>query len=362
MKILLVTLQGANYGNRLQNYALQSVLKAKGYEIDTPYYTPEQYYTIKKKIKHLIKIFLGVIGIKKYKEELSKVKKERLFKLFDEKFIDNKFFVRFGNVSNIDNSKYCCAIVGSDQVWHNWTKTDKELDFFYLKFMTPGKRIAYAASFGFPDFSRDIEIHRDGLSNIDFLSVREKNGYEIIKRKYGISSEIVPDPTILLTKEEWKCFEQKPIFEINDKFAVVYFLGEKTEKAKSMIEQLINSNIQIIDLMDFMGPYYLSTPNNFVWLVRNSKYVLTDSFHACVFSIMFEKKFIAFERKDKYVTNMFDRIVNLLDATNNMQYLEKNIKDLDTLDSLNLVNSENELEDYRKKGILFLDDALSKVV
>lgn len=361
-RILLVTLQGANYGNRLQNYALQTVMVEKGYEIDTPYYTPEQYYTKKKIIKHYIKMVLGIVGIKKYKEEILKVKKERLFQSFDKSFIKNKFFVKFGDLSKIDVSKYNCAVVGSDQVWHNWTKTAEELKYFYLTFIPADKRISYAASFGFPDFSTDFDIHEEGLKNMKFLSVREKNGHDIIQKRYGINSEVVPDPTILLDKEKWEKFAKKPDYFVNEEFAVVYFLGEITSKANTMIQQLLDRKIQVINLMNYMDSCYLSTPNNFIWLIKHSKYVLTDSFHACVFSVMFSKKFVVFERKDKYVTNMFDRIEHLLNMTNSVKYYEKNVENIDALENILPANAEKELNNYRKCGMQFLNDALEKMI
>lgn len=355
-KILITTLQGANYGNRLQNYALQEYLKKNGCEVYNPYYTPVEYSTIIGKIKHTIKKCLGRVGVLRFKNELAKEAKERLFHEFDKKWINNRFWINFKKTKEL--KKYDYAITGSDQVWHNWSNTKAELNYFYLDFIEKEKRISYAPSFGFSTITKDKDIHKKGLNEIENLSCRENKGVEIIMELTGRKAELVPDPTFLLETEEWIKFEEKPQYEINKDFVVVYFLGNIHEHAKDLIRQFNDKGIQIIDLMNTETKYFLSTPNNFVWLIHNAKYILTDSFHACVFSIMFNKKFVSYRRQDKYVTNMYDRIQTLLDFTNCNQFTEENIESLDKLDNLEIYDSAKAFEDYRKKGIAFLMKSL----
>lgn len=356
-KVLITTLQGANYGNRLQNYALQEFLKKNSCEVYNPYYTPVEYATLAGKTKHNIKMFLGQIGVKKYKKEIAKERKESLFHVFDEKWIDNRFYVDFRDTKKL--SEYDYAITGSDQVWHNWSNTDEELKYFYLNFINKERRIAYAPSFGFSTISNDIDIHKEGLKGMENLSCREKRGIEIIKELTGKEATLVPDPTFLLGKEDWMKFEDKPEYEVKKEFVVVYFLGTLDDKAKLMIGQFSEKNIQVINLMDSDNKYYLSTPNHFVWLIHHAQCILTDSFHACVFSIMFNKKFVSFRRKDRYVSDMYDRIQTLLDITDCNQFVEENIRDVNDLNMLTVNDSKNVFSEYKQLGSNFLINALN---
>lgn len=357
-KILLVTLQGTNFGNRLQNYALQSVLINKGFEVYNPYYLPEQYSNFIKRLKNRIKYGLGIIGIKKYKQEILRSKKEKIFKEFDSKHINNMFYIDFKTVKKLDFSKYEYGIVGSDQVWHNWTRTSKELEYFYLMFMPKEKRKSYAPSFGFERFENDIEIHRKGLIEIEDLSIRENSGKIMINNLVGRNAKVVPDPTFLLTRESWEEFADKPAFKFQKKYAILYFLGEKPEKLNKLVDELRDKNIQIIDLLDYKSEFYFSTPNNFVWMIHNAEFVLTDSFHACVFSVIFFRKFVAFKRVDRYASNMFDRIETLLNKMNLECCIEDYITSIDDIFVFDQKYIDSKLSDYREIGLSYIDKLL----
>lgn len=359
-KALIVTLQGDNYGNRLQNYALQCVVGRLGLEVFTPYYKPEELSSLNRTFRYFLKILLGWLGVKQFKIHYSRYKRKQVFNLFNAEYIDNMFYVDFRKISDIDWSPYDVAIVGSDQVWYNWTGTKEELSYFFLQFIERKKRISYAASFGTSDLDNYIDIYRKGIEEIKFISVREKKGLEIINKLCGRQPYLVPDPTLLLTADEWIAFEKKPSFEHSKKFALLYFLGKKTYKATVMESELKNKGYQIVDLMNGEMACYYSTPNNFVWLIHNASYVLTDSFHACVYSILFRRKFVVFQREDRFIKNMFERIKFLLSLFNLENNFADNISSIFEIDERLVYNNDTccLLDHFRQLGLNFLDKAI----
>lgn len=310
-KVLLVTLQGANIGNRLQNYALQEIIKKGNNIVYTPYYNVLEYDSVLKRLKVRIQCALSQIGFVRYSGIRNTRLREIKFSKFNESYIDNMFKVSFNHVP----SEFDYAVTGSDQVWHNWSGDDSELNYFYLKFMPDEKRISYAASFGFEVFpQKDIDKHKEGLMGVRYLSCREEHGRKLIKELVGRDAELTLDPTLLLNKDEWIKIEKNPNYS-TDNYILVYFLGEKTDESISTIKRIAEEkSLRVIDIYDANNlDYYLTTPDEFIWLIHHASYVCTNSYHACVFSILFNKKFLAFHRKGAGMENMFDRIRTLFD-------------------------------------------------
>lgn len=312
-KILLVTLQGANIGNRLQNYALQTVLEKMGVEVSTPIYQLTN--TTIFKIKLLIKKMLLFCGIKKYKIALLQKKREKEYEKFSEKYIHNKINVTFNNVYSMNWEEYDYAITGSDQVWHNWSNTEEELRYFYLMFMPKEKRMSYAPSFGFSEFpEKDYNIHKQGLEEIQLLSCREADGKKLILDLTGREAELIIDPTLLLTAEDWIKIEKKPVYPVEEQYMLIYFLGNETPEYENAYRKIAEEhNLKIIDIYNQdIEEYYYTKPDEFLWLIHHAKFVCTDSFHACVFSLIFHKKFMVFKRCQTGMEKMFGRIETLL--------------------------------------------------
>lgn len=315
-KILLVTLQGDNIGNRLQNYALQEIIKKLGYEVSNPYYDLPEYNSFMKRIKNRIKIVLGTIGIKKYRNEAIRNKRIKKYYDFNKTYINNMFKLDFKKVFNMDWSGYHYAVTGSDQVWHGWSDDDYELPYFYLEFMPIEKRIAYAPSFGFDEIPLGKkDVHYRGLSNINDLSIREKKGSEIVKKLIERDAKLVLDPTLLLEKQDWQVISKpSPLYRGKD-YILIYFLGNKDKKYLDSINELKKeNNLDVIDVLDKNNMLsMLTTPDEFVWLVEHASYVCTDSFHATVFSILYHKQFLSFRRREIGMEKMFDRIETVLE-------------------------------------------------
>ena len=329
-KILLVTLQDDNnLGNRLQNYALQRKIEEFGYTVYDTYYKSHKVVlasTLKSKFKRLVKIFLALFGNEKWRTyfviEKHTDDRIRKFHVFSESFAPNRILVDPDslNQSLTDSmNKFDYAITGSDQVWHNWHHTQNDLPYYYLEFMPQVKRISYAASYGFSSFPEaDSLLHHEGLEGFleQNLSVREEKGATLIKESTGLKATVVPDPTILLTADEWALIERRPRYKVANHFMVIYFLGNKLKSVKDKYKEIAKKyRLQIIDIRGINPDYYLTDPSEFVWLMRRADYVATDSFHATVFSILFHKNFFVSKREQCGFEDMFDRIDGLLKTT-----------------------------------------------
>lgn len=311
-KVALITLYDSNIGNRLQNYAVQQILQRHGFQSCTYWYTLK--LTAAKKIKSAVKIILGCF-ISRYRTCFVQWKRKKRFEKFTEKYIKKGKKINVYKKIRFED-KFAYYVTGSDQVWHNWHNFEQELEYFYLQFVPREKRISFAPSIGlnkFPD--EDTEIHRRGLNGMKALSCREKAGCELIQELTGREAELLSDPTMLLDKSEWIKIEKKPEYEVSDKYILLYFLG----RTESYVNHTINEyaeehNCKIINIFDRnLKKQYLTAPDEFIYLIHHAAYIFTDSFHACAFSIIFEKDFLVCSREEAAHEKMGTRIDNLFE-------------------------------------------------
>lgn len=312
-KIAIITLNGyINFGNRLQNFALQEVLKSFGYKsVDTLIIEKKtlQNAKIKKKldIYHLISNLRKKI-IKTKEKRLINIKKMR-FKEFSKKYLEEKK-VNFENIFVLDNYEY--GVVGSDQVWNpNYIKGD--FDIYFLNFLKKHQRIAYAPSFGITKISNTvIEKYKKYLKEIPNLSVREQEGAQIIKDLTGKDIPVLVDPTLLLSKEKWLSISKPHKYKPKKKYVFTYFLGNMSKEYKRFIKTFSKKyHFEIVNLANLKySKYYNADPEEFLDYINSSEIVFTDSFHGTLFSILFQKPFIVFERLGTH--SMSSRINTLL--------------------------------------------------
>lgn len=301
-KIAVFTLQGlVNYGNRLQNYAVEQLLKKYGFQPESIIVTN---HTIIKPVQQKLKRMHSMI----FGNRAAKIEAQRqeLFSRFNRYL--NVIYYNYNRLGEIDD-KYCKALVGSDQVWNPRFNSN---NIFLLSFTN--KKICLSPSFGINDVnSLDKEQYRNALMEFRHLSVREESGADIIHELTGRRAEILVDPTMAIEPLQWESLEIKPKNFSADKFIFSYTLGELTDSRKIVVEQAQRhfncEHIEIFD--DLKENKYVIGPCEFLWLIHHAEFVITDSFHASVFSILFEKNFITIPRYDKSVS-MYDRISTLL--------------------------------------------------
>ena len=338
-RLAIVTIESSNYGNRLQNYAFQEVLCSLGYSVETLHRIHQP-----NGIKHVVKRFL---------QDVLQTKAAK-FRKFNQNIVFSEITIRRDNCLADLWEKYDYFIAGSDQVWnphYNFVGTSD-----LLAFAKPEQRISYAASFGvneIPDEKR--EVYAENLHKFKALSVREKRGAEIIKELTGRGAQVVLDPTMLLTSEQWSKVEKNTKFSLKKKYALVYSLGEKSVDFENAIN-LYGKEMEIFDIrtMQKNGREIPVGPAEFLYLIHHAELILTDSFHASVFSILFHKRFITFKRPG---IDMSSRIVSLANTIGAEDKLDSD-NNLDCSKRMDYKAVDQLLETERKKSIDFLKKAL----
>lgn len=317
MKIAIITANdNNNYGNRLQNYALQKFLENNFQicKIETIWYDKKElknstvdFWSIKSLVK-------WIINKNNYRNYLKKDYLQDCIRMYNIGKFTKKINTRFDfKVKKYIEKEYDYFIVGSDQVWNPyfWSKEDDHANIRFLKFAPKEKRIAYAASIAIPEIPKDKEVFfKDGLNEMEAISMREKAGAELVKNLTGREVPVVVDPTILLSKEKWQKIELKPEWYNGEKYILTYFLGNPLP----IIEKLAKkNNWKIYNLMDKNNfDLYTSRVEEFIYLIDNAEVVATDSFHACVFSILLNTPFLVINRQNRGWADMTSRIDTLM--------------------------------------------------
>lgn len=358
MKVGIITItSGENYGNRLQNYAVEKVLNNLGIQAETIKNYGENREDCLKKIKKYIKnVAKKTIFLKKYKYQNIRSKN---FKKFNRKFIkSSKFSVANTNIPSNLNDSYDFFICGSDQIWNSNFKENAYVNF--LGFANKEKTIAFAPSFGSSSIKNDrINEYSSYLRNIKYLSVREEAGKKIVEELTGRNDvEVLVDPTMLLSADEWDKVSKKPKQLKTDRYILNYFLGELSEHRKKEIERIAKENsCEIINILDKNSGFYETGPSEFLYLEKNAFLICTDSFHSCVFAIIYNRPFVVFDREDKNISmnSRIETLISKFELENRKfdgEITEKNLEH-------DYTNAYKILEKEKEKSYRFLLKALN---
>lgn len=348
MKIGILTIDDKNnYGNRLQNYATQFFIKER-FNIESETIKNESFSNNKKYfLLHCIKN-INYKGTYSENED----RKKNFMKFNDYISYSKNKVTAFSKINNYDY-----VLVGSDQVWNPTFGRLRDVDL--LSFVTPEKRISFSASFGIESiphkFEKKVTI---SLKKFKAISVREDVGKKIIQELTCRNDvEVLIDPTMLLTAEEWDEVSKRPKMLKSDKYILNYFLGNLSDERTKEIERIAKENsCEIINILDRKSPFYECGPSEFLYLEKNAFLICTDSFHSSVFGILYNTPFLVFEREDNNVS-MNSRLDTLLSKfkLENRRYKGKiTKKDL----SCNYTEAHKILEKERIKSMNFLKKAL----
>jgi hypothetical protein len=366
-KFAIVTwYRNGNYGGTLQAYALQKTLEFMGFDSEFINFCPEQ-----KRVSYRIVRFLKDVIIFCYKPKLYK-SREKIYKFIHDNLKVSQPYYSYSQLSDNAEGRYWAAICGSDQIWAPVGGKVEPLN--YLTFINEGKRIAYAPSIGYNRISEQSkDTFKKFVNGIRFLSIREKQGAEIIKENTGRNAQVVLDPSLLLTKEQWEKEikrTQTKGFSYNKEYIFCYFIGRNSEYARYAYKLSRYTGYPIVTLDSKRSilrgvEIVIADPFDFLQFINNATYVLTDSFHGTAFSIIFEKQFGVFKRfKDNDPICQNSRIYNILEKTQ----LENRLITMNTpLSSFieekidyHLVNDL--LENEREKSLEYLKEAISTVL
>jgi len=369
-KIGIVTLTNYfNYGNRLQNYALEEILKRYSKEVETlviPNITTNSHGT-----KHYVKKLFSQPLSKTAKAFANKIRgktkkflnkdilreREYRFKEFSQNYIKERHFNSLYEINEISD-EFDYIVTGSDQVWNpNFIKNREQ--YYFLQFVEKEKRIAYAPSFGISEIPEEIrQKYKEWLSSIPYISVREKEGAKIIKELTGRDVPILVDPTLLLNKEEWLKIAKEHKNKPKSKYLISYFWGKIPKERKALIKRIAKKyNLQIVNIASLSDKKtYTADPSEFIDYINSASLVLTDSYHGSIFSILMGTPFFVFERIGG--PSMYSRIRTLLEITKLKNREEKDIDLNKNLLEMDFSHVQNILNEERKKSFDFLKKAM----
>lgn len=338
---ILTFTNGCNYGQRLQNYALQEVLSKLGFFAETI----KQEYNIS--YKHKIKEFI----LSLFHPFISSMYVLRTlnFAKFNKKYIKfykNKIEYNLLSINPI-NKKFDYFICGSDQIWNlNSPFVDST---FFLKFADKEKRLTYAPSIASKTFSAEnINKYKNYIEGIKFLSCREKSGCEFIEKITGKKCKLVLDPTMLLTKEEWELIKIKKNKHKKD-YNLFIFLGKPS---LDVIKKFNKKNDILINGFSTFSPEY------FLGLISDAKCVYTDSYHAMVFSIIFEKQFfVSFRDGDDDMYSRFESLLDILEIKD--RNFDINLSNDVEIDLIDFEKVKKNLDYYKTISLKFLKEELN---
>lgn len=370
-----------NYGSMLQAFATQVVIDELGYESEFLVYKKSKNLSfIMKQVPRLLNrnlladkflVIKKKILIRRYPEiQRNDAVRVSAFRRFQQKYYRKFSPVYYGYDALCSGAeKYDSVLVGSDQLW---TPGGLASNFYNLMFVPEYiNKISYGTSFGvdrIPWYQK--KRTQKFLSRINYLAVREIKGAEIVKNISGRYAQIVVDPTLLLTKEKWE-IEITTREIVDEPYIFCYFLGENEEHRKIAEELKNKTGIKIVctpHLDSFVkndvsfGDIQLFNigPDDFVNLVRNAEFVLTDSFHGSVFSLLHHKKFLVLNRYNDNGNSRNSRIDSLCELLS----LEKRRYRGNVMEEMNAEidyeTVDEHLSEIRENSLLYLRNSLER--
>ena len=274
---------------------------------------------------------------------------------------------------NSISKEYDYFVFGSDQIWNTRFQLIRENIEFYLGHdINSSKKISYAASFGTDEVEPEYKyIIQEELRKFQAISVREMAGKKIIRdllSKDDVS--VVLDPTLLLTKEKWVSVSKKPVnFRKEEKYLLSYFLGNKSENISEYLKSMSRKyDARVIDLeIEFKTDNMINdrkiftyNPSEFVWLISHAQCIITDSYHATVFSIIFNKGFVVFPRISTESNNDTNsRLFSLLKTFGKLDNYMGNKTEFPDIITDNIV-SQDLLKKYRQDSLSFLSNSIAQ--
>ena len=378
MKIAVLTLSlYANYGGNLQAYALLKVLRELGHDAwflnrerhKTPWWKIP--YVLAKRI--LMKYALGrKINLR---SGLFDQRERAIVAQYSRKFIDKYIqpqteeFLSTGQLTRgFSSLGFDAVIVGSDQVWRRRFVKANLIDYFcgFLPSSdTRTRRISYAASFGTSDWEYSpAETHRCGelIKRFHSISVRESDGVNLCLANFGVTAEHVVDPTLLLKASDYEQLIPQPEKKLEG--ILVYILDISAAK-QNLVARVVthlglptfNVNGNAASKSELASERVAPPVEDWLRGFRDAKFVITDSFHGTVFSILFNKPFIAIGNK----TRGMSRFSSLLEMFNLSERLVTSESEIDEKVFLKpdwaVVNQQLEIQ--RRIGKDFLRRALA---
>lgn len=361
--------QTYNYGAILQAHALQVVLNQLGFVSEILDYQRSYKDITSAKTTKLNRLFGKITSINSFgdieniinypfrrawieKISMDINRRKKRIEDFKSEYTEKTRILNCETISKVSDD-YNAFVCGSDQIW-NPTRFDPN---FFLSFVPDNrKKIAYAVSLGVNAFSaKEKAIIAPLINRFDSISVREESGIKLISELTNKNVVKVIDPTLLLDRNYWQQFIHDLDGEFKPRpFIFSYQIGQNNahrDLAKRLGKDL-RLPIFTIPGVAYPQPYDFSysdvnfidaSPQDFISLIAHSELLITDSFHACVFAILFGKKFIVLKRDtDRDRLSMNSRVYDLLSMFSLEDHLMRDPKHAKLICSKELITPEEE--------------------
>jgi len=323
-RVGLVTITGdSNFGNRLQNYAMQRIISKLGFSCRTILNTPHAAAEARPALVRpgsLVRRLGGRLARRVFR---GRAERERVaaFRLRGEKDARARAFSR-AHIHETDftiyrdtptgdlDAMYDYFVVGADQVWNPEFRKLAEIDF--LTFAGKRKRIAFSASIGIPEIPEEHRaFYSERLRDFAHISVRENAAAAIVHDLTGRTVPVTIDPTLMLGEADWAALATAHPARPGTDYLLTYFLDPRSAACDELIRSCADRlSLKVVHLNDFsVGTFYAADPAEFLGLVRNARLHFTDSFHGAIFSVIFGTPFVSFDRA---WLNMGSRLDTLL--------------------------------------------------
>lgn len=309
-----------NHGASLQEYALLEFLISHGFSAETIHYKPPYlsgHFNLSaiSNPKYNTTVIKQLYLLAKLPGRLIALKRKKAFDDFHRKYIPTGTVLYRNNQELRQNPPIADAFIcGSDQIWNSFFENGKD-PAFYLNFAPDTvKKISYAPSFAIDRLDEAVKpLVKENVSRLNAISVRETSGLKILQ-ELGIRNAVqVLDPVFLLASSHWK---NKFVKDIDEKFVFVYDFDNNSIIQDIALQLKVNNGFRIFTVNQQIEyadrNFFLEGPEKFLSLIHSAQYIISNSFHAVAFSLIFEKQFAVVNRKESINTRMRD-LLNLFD-------------------------------------------------
>lgn len=308
MKIKTITCHDVyNYGASLQAFALMSFLWSKGHEVEIIDYLPHnkrrryEYFKlaptgILRKIADFLPFLEPLLALWQNRYELLSRKRKYNFDQFKKESLvcTSRKYESFEEL-NTYKPEADMFVAGSDQIWNVYYDNGLDPSFYCAFEPDSNKRMSYAASFGANTIPEDSEpFVKEMLSKMKAISVRESSGVKIVEH-LGLNAQHVLDPVFLLETEEWQSMCRK---KCGEGYVLVYDFLHNDPNVETLAKLLAKKyNKKIVSINDFRPLGYADVnvndagPIEFLEYIKDADFVISTSFHATAFSVIFSRPF-----------------------------------------------------------------------
>ena len=355
-----------NYGGVIQNFALQTVLKRLGHNTYTIFYGQSDFkswiiFWVKYVIKTIIRRPQAARRLSY--TYLSDVRRENFYKFIKSNIKTTKALsgnIKFADILTYNFDAY---VVGSDQTWRPAYNSTSSLDAMFLDF-TKGlkgiKRIAYAASFGVDNWEFSPELtqkYKEDIKMFDAVSVREASGVTLCKQYLDIDAVHLLDPTMLLSADDYRDVVKKSEIKCREKGGVLVYVLDMTAEKQNFIEEFCKQK----ELQAFYVGKEVDgvLPSIESWLdgFEAADYVITDSFHGSVFSIIFNKPFISIGNKARGLSR-FNSLLSIFNLEDRLVDLDESVE-MPSMPDTDWSKVNAIMKEWQEKSINFLKTNLN---